>query len=88
MNYQVTVHNSSNIGVTIPSAQTKKKIVDVDTSNSSSISDSSDVNTTSRQNNSILIWNATTQKHEYISPSNLLDIADGVNDDAIDYGTY
>lgn len=86
MKYQVTLHNASNIQVTFPSTSVKK-IVDVDTS-ANRISESTDVDTTTQQDNGILVWNSTTQKHEYISPSEILDRADDVDDGALDYGTY
>ena len=54
-----------------------------------SVSGSSDVDTTNRNNNNyVLIWNETLQKHEYVSPFEILDRADGNDDDALDYGTY
>lgn len=76
MNYQVTVNSRSRINV-----------VDVN-STTSSVSNSIDVDPTNRQNNSVLIWNETTQKHEYVNPSEILDRADNVNDDSLDYGSY
>jgi hypothetical protein len=88
MKYQVTLHNAGNVQVTFPTASIKKS-VNVDTTPSNDkISDLNDVDDSAKQNNGVLIWNEGTQKHEYVLPFELLDLADGVNDDAIDYGTY
>lgn len=89
MKYQVTLHNSSNIQVSLP--RTTKKIVDVDTIRvdvSGGIGNLDDVDSLNRQDNYILIWNESTQKHEYVPAFELLDRADGTDDDAIDYGSY
>jgi len=52
------------------------------------INNSADVDISNRQNNSILVWNESTKKHEYITPQKLLDLSDGIDDGAIDYGNY
>jgi len=52
------------------------------------LSGSNDVDTSNRNNNYVLIWNETLQKHEYVSPFEILDRADGTDDDSLDYGTY
>jgi hypothetical protein len=86
MKYQVTLHNKSNIQVGIPKAE--KRVIDVSKNNVESMSDLGDVNSQDRQNNYVLVWDTSLEKHVYISPSKILDLADNVDDDAIDYGTY
>jgi hypothetical protein len=78
MNYQVTVKSRSRINIIDVNSRTIR----------GSIADSIDVDSSNRQNNSVLIWNETTQKHEYVHPSEILDRADNVNDDSLDYGSY
>lgn len=89
MKYQVTVYNGGNIRVTVPTT-TIKRLVDTNiaTNMSGNISDLNDIDLSNRQNNYVLIWNQQTQKHEYVSPFEIIDRGDGVDDDAIDYGVY
>lgn len=75
MNYQVSLRKSGNIKV------------DVNTS-PDTIASLADIDSTNKQNNYVLIWNATTKKHEYVSPLEILDRADGVDNDTLDYGFY
>jgi len=88
--YQVTVNSTSKYNVTFPRTE-RKKIVDVDNSPTTleaNLANLDDVDPTARQDQYFLMWNETTGKHEYISAFEVLDRSDGVDDDAIDYGTY
>ena len=88
--YQVTLNSTSKYNVTFPRTE-RKKIVEVDDAPrtlEASLTDLDDIDATNRADNYVLIWNATTQKHEYVPPFEVVDRADGVDDDAIDYGTY
>lgn len=94
MKYNVSVSSSSNIDVTVKNYRVKKS-VDVDTNVNVNVTASelalsalSDVNPNDKSNNYLLMWDATTQKHVYVPPSEVLDRADGVNDDSLDYGSY
>lgn len=95
MKYNVSVSSSSNLNVEVKNFRIKKS-VDVDTAvdviiqpaDQISLSELSDVNPTDKQNNYLLMWDAATQKHVYVPPSEVLDRADGVNDDSLDYGSY
>lgn len=94
MKYNVSVSSSSNIDVTVKNYRIKKS-ADVNTNfeitaSSSEIflSNLNDVNPTDKSNNYVLMWDAATQKHVYVPPSEVLDRADGVNDDSLDYGSY
>ena len=53
-----------------------------------SLSGSNDVDTSNRNNNYVLVWNESLQKHEYVSPFEIVDRSDSIDDDALDYGTY
>lgn len=86
MIYRVTIQNDSNIDVSTKRATTSK--VDVDTRGSLSLEDLQDVNTATRVNNSILIYNASTGKYDHVNPEEILDRADGVADGSLNYGTY
>ena len=88
--YQVTLNSTSKYNVTFPRTE-RKKIVEVDSAPrtlEASLTDLDDIDATNRADNYVLIWNATTQKHEYVPAFEVVDRADGVNDDSIDYGTY
>lgn len=93
MNYKVTVNGTNNYNVTFPRVE-RKKIVDVDDSGSvvvdgsTTLSGLDDVNTSGRQNNYLLIWNSATGKYDHIPASEVLDRADGIDDGAVDYGTF
>jgi len=49
---------------------------------------STDVDISRRHDGSMLVWNAGTLKYEHITKFEVLDQADGTDDDALDYGTY
>ena len=88
--YQVTLSSTSKYNVTFPRTE-RRKIVDVDEAPATleaNLANLDDVDATGRADNYVLIWNATTQKHEYVPAFEVVDRADGVDDDAIDYGTY
>jgi uncharacterized protein YheU (UPF0270 family) len=95
MKYQVTLSSNNNYNVTLPRVD-RKKLVDVDTTPPGtdfgdvdlSVSELTDVDSSNKQDNYVLIWNATTQKHEYVPTSEVLDRADGIDDDSTSYGTY
>lgn len=88
--YQVTLSSTSKYNVTFPRTE-RRKIVDVDEAPvtlEANLANLDDVDATGRADNYVLIWNAATQKHEYVPAFEVVDRADGVDDDAIDYGTY
>jgi hypothetical protein len=75
MNYKVKLQQSETIKIDVNTSPVSvKTLYDVDSSN--------------RQNNYVLIWNEVTKKHEYVHPSEILDRADGVDNDSLDYGLY
>lgn len=93
MNYKVTLNSTNNYNVTFPRVE-RKKIIEVDDGatgtviGATSLSGLEDVNVAGRQDNYMLIWNATTAKYDHIPASEVLDRADGTDDGVIDYGTF
>ncbi len=78
MNYDVTVSS-------------KKFVSSVNTANLNfpvNLADLNDVDSLDKQNNYVLIYDASIQKHRYIPASQILNLADGVDDDSLDYGSY
>ncbi len=69
------------------SGQEKKRIVDVNET-PNTITGLTDVDQTNQQDKYLLVWNATLNRHEYIPASQVNDLADEVQDDVLDYGTY
>lgn len=89
MKYRVTLKTNENIDIGFKRPTVTK--IDVDSSASAvdaSLSELYDVNPADKQNNYVLMWDSATQKHIYVPPSEVLDRADGVNDDSLDYGIY
>jgi hypothetical protein len=52
------------------------------------LGDLTDVNDSNVQNNYVMIYDQSTQTYRFVPPSQVVDLADGVDDDALDYGTY
>ena len=53
------------------------------------LSSITDVDPTNRSaTNNLLMYNTTTQKYEHVSPYHLVDMADGVQDNAMDAGLF
>jgi hypothetical protein len=93
MKYQVTLNDNNNYNITFPRVE-RKKLIDVDVTPTGqdfgdvNLSNLGDVDSSNKQNNYVLIWNADEQKHEYVSTFEIIDRADGVDDGTISYGTY
>ena len=45
-----------------------------------------DVNISARANNTVMLFNGSEYIH--VTPSQILDLADGTDDDSLDYGTF
>ena len=97
LRYQITLQNSSNIQVGLPRA-TSRRLVDVDLLQldvKGNLADLQDIDPLNRQEGYVLMWNAATGKHEYVSPFVVVDRADSAlgqpvapADDYIDYGSF
>lgn len=84
MNYKVKLNTSNNIHVAVKNA-TVKKLVEISTIPTSSYVN---VDTTNRQNNSVLVYDSTNNIHKYLQPQQIIDLVDGSLDNVIDYGSY
>jgi hypothetical protein len=74
--YQISLQNSTTYQIGLPRSSVRN------------LTELEDVDRFSKRDGYVLVWNATTERHEYISPFEVLDRADEVNDDSLDYGTY
>lgn len=89
MKYQVTVNGSNNIQIGIPIVRRKRiDVTDAGGGSPRALSELEDVNLLGRQNDYVLIWNASTAKYDHVPASEFLDRADGTDDGVIDYGTF
>ena len=65
------------------------KIVSSSSFKAGNLASINDVDTTNRSgSNSLLMYNAHTQKYEHVSPYHLVDMADSVQDNALDAGLW
>ena len=88
MKYKVTVISENLYDVKV-STERQISSIEVDTApRLSSLGEIEDIDTSNLQNNRILIYNSSTQKYEFVDPSEILDRADGVDDGSLDYGNY
>ena len=47
-----------------------------------------DVDITGRSGNTLLMYDSTDNKYKHVDPAQVLDLADSVDDDAFDGGTF
>ena len=52
------------------------------------LEDVQDVDVTARANRTLIMYDATTQKYLHVDPAQIVDLADSVDDDAFDAGTF
>ena len=52
------------------------------------LEDVQDIDVTSRANRTLIMYDATTQKYLHVDPAQIVDLADSVDDDAYDAGTF
>ena len=53
-----------------------------------SIASGSDVNSDARADHTVLMFDSTTGKYIHVTPADLADLVDGVDDDEIDFGEW
>ena len=53
-----------------------------------SIAASTDVNSDARADNTILMFDSTTGKYIHVTPADVVDLVDGVEDDEVDFGEW
>ena len=65
------------------------KIVSSSSFKAGNLASINDVDTSNRSaTNSLIMYNAHTQKYEHISPYHLVDMSDGTQDNAMDAGLF
>ena len=65
------------------------KIVSSSSFKAGNLASINDVDTTNRSaTNTLIMYNATTQKYEHVSPYHLVDMSDGTQDNAMDAGLF
>lgn len=47
-----------------------------------------DVDITNRANNTLIMYDSLTQTYKHVDPAQILDLADAVDNESIDYGTF
>ena len=52
------------------------------------LEDVQDVDVTARANRTLIMYDATSQKYLHVDPAQVVDLADSVDDDAYDAGTF
>ena len=52
------------------------------------LEDVQDVDVTARANRTLIMYDATSKKYLHVDPAQIVDLADSVDDDAYDAGTF
>ena len=88
MGIRVLRRGTPSIGVRVGQAQAHK-IVSSSSFKAGNLASINDVDTTNRSaTNSLIMYNAHTQKYENVSPYHLVDMSDGTQDNAMDAGLF
>ena len=65
------------------------KIVSSSSFKAGNLASINDIDTSNRSDtNNLIMYNATTQKYEHVSPYHLVDMSDGTQDNAMDAGLF
>ena len=86
----ITVKARSVPSITVRVGQASAhKIVSSSSFKAGNLASINDVDITNRSaTNSLVMYNASTQKYEHVSPYHLVDMSDGVQDNAMDAGVF
>ena len=88
MGIRVLRRGTPSIGVRVGQAQAHK-IVSSSSFKAGNLASINDVDTSNRSaTNTLIMYNATTQKYEHVSPYHLVDMSDGTQDNAMDAGLW
>ena len=88
MGIRVLRRGTPSIGVRVGQAQAHK-IVSSSSFKAGNLASINDIDVTNRSaTNSLIMYNAHTQKYEHISPYHLVDMSDGTQDNAMDAGLF
>ena len=84
----VKTRSGPSITVRVGQAQAHK-IVSSSSFKAGNLASINDVDTTNRSaTNNLIMYNASTQKYEHVSPYHLVDMSDGTQDNAMDAGLW
>ena len=64
------------------------KVVASNKAGAFSIASGTDVDSTSRANNTLLMFDSTSGNYIHVTPADIADLVDGVDDDEIDFGEW
>ena len=64
------------------------KVISSNKAASFSIGAASDVDTAARGNRTLLMWDSINSEYIHVLPEDVVDLADGVDDDAFDGGLF
>jgi len=86
----ITVKTNTVPSITVRVGQASAhKIVSSSSFKAGNLASINDIDVTNRSaTNSLVMYNATTQKYEHVSPYHLVDMADGTQDNAMDAGLF
>jgi hypothetical protein len=86
----ITVKARSVPSITVRVGQASAhKIISSSSFKAGNLASINDVDITNRSaTNSLVMYNASTQKYEHVSPYHLVDMSDGVQDNAMDAGVF
>ena len=88
MGIRVLRRGTPSIGVRVGQAQAHK-IVSSSSFKAGNLASINDVDTSNRSaTNTLIMYNASTQKYEHVSPYHLVDMSDGTQDNAMDAGLF
>jgi len=65
-----------------------QKVIASNKAAANSVGSATDVDTTSRANNTLLMYDASTGTYKHVDTAQIVDLSDGVDDDSFDAGTF
>ena len=88
MGIRVIRRGTPSIGIRV-GQQSSHKIISSSSFKAGNLASINDIDVTNRSaTNSLIMYNAHTQKYEHISPYHLVDMSDGTQDNAMDAGLF
>ena len=80
---QVTVRVGQQNAIKVVAANSSAAITTLD-----NLGDIGDVDISNRANNTLIMYDSLSQTYKHVDPAQILDLADSVDNEAIDYGTF
>lgn len=80
---QVTVRVGQQNAIKVVAANSSAAITTLD-----NLEDIGDVDISNRANNTLIMYDSLSQTYKHVDPAQILDLADSVDNEAIDYGTF